>query len=434
MSFYLKCVPFSSTSIPGSESRTGEGHAARQDSSFAPQPVVCPNLKRWLVAVLAAAICPTSARERWMRIVRIDVFAKSYTIVGGTFSMSGGKSASQQDATIVRVATDDGIVGWGEQCGFSPRYLAAHGEGARATLALVAPAVIGLDPRAVQRVYDAMDGALKGHGYGKSALDMACWDILGRANGLPLRDLLGGGYREQLPVYIGIGINTPERMREACARARDAGYRRIQLKVGSDVATDIARIEACLEVVAGFDKVIVDANGFWSQHDAVRVAAAMDASDIFFEQPCATMGQCAAVRRRSSRPFILDESIETWGDILRARQTEAADAVMLKFSRFGGITPLRRARDLCFELGFAMTVEDSAGGDIVSAAMAQVAATIPDGFLINASLIGRMVEERIATDWSPLDGGGSGTLPPGPGLGITVDESRLGAPVLSFGR
>ena len=368
-----------------------------------------------------------------MRIARVDVFAKSYRVAGGTFSMSGGKSASEQDATIVRIETDDGLVGWGEQCGFSPRYLAAYGEGARAGLKLIAPAVIGLDPRAVQRVYDAMDGALKGHDYAKSALDMACWDVLGRASGLPLRDLLGGGYREQLPVYVGIGIGTPERMRESCERARAAGYRRIQLKVGSDVATDIARIGACLEVLAGFEKVIVDANGFWSQHDAVRVVAALNDRDIFFEQPCARMEQCAAVRRRSKRPFIVDESIEGMDDILRAKQSEAADAVMLKFSPFGGITPIRRARDLCLHLGLAMTVEDSAGGDIVSAAMAQVGATIPDGLLINASLIGRMVEERIATDWSPLDGGGFGTLPPGPGLGITVDEARLGAPVFSIG-
>ena len=367
-----------------------------------------------------------------MRIVRIDIFARTYRIAGGTFSMSGGKSAATQDATIVRIETDDGIVGWGEQCAFSPRYIAAHGEGTRAALARMAPAVLGLDPRAVQRVYDAMDGALKGHDYAKCALDMACWDTLGRACGLSLRDLLGGGYRKQLPVYIGIGIDTPQRMREGCERARAAGYRRIQLKVGSDVPTDIARIEACLETLAGFEKVIVDANGFWSQHDAVRVVAALAERDIFFEQPCATMEQCAAVRRRSVRPFILDESINGMDDILRARQTEAGDAVMLKFSRFGGISPVRRARDLCFHLGLAMTIEDSAGGDIASAAMAQFAATVPDGLLINASLIGQMVEERIATDWSPLEGGGTGTLPPGAGLGITIDESRLGAPAQSF--
>jgi L-alanine-DL-glutamate epimerase-like enolase superfamily enzyme len=204
------------------------------------------------------------------------------------------------------------------------------------------------------------------------------------------------------------------------------------LKVGTDVPTDIKRVETCLDVLGGIERVIVDANGFWSQHDAVRVVAALDRYDIFFEQPCATMEQCAAVRRRSSRPFILDESIEDIDDLLRARQSDAADAVMLKFSRFGGITPTRRARDLALQLGFAMTIEDSAGGDIVSAAMAQVGATIPDNALINGSLIGRMVEERHASDWSPLDGGGSGTLPPGPGLGITVDQTRLGSPSLTF--
>ncbi|HSE74506.1 MAG TPA: mandelate racemase/muconate lactonizing enzyme family protein [Dongiaceae bacterium] len=368
-----------------------------------------------------------------MRITRIDVFALRYTIAGGTFSMSGGKSAAQQDSTIVRVETDEGLVGWGEQCGFSPRYLAAYGEGVRSALTLIAPAVIGLDPRRVQRVYDAMDGALKGHLYAKAAIDIACWDLLGRATGLPLRDLLGGAYREQLPLYIGIGIDTPERMRAACERARAAGYRRIQLKVGSDALTDITRINSCLEVLDGFERVIADANGFWSQHEAARVVAALDDRDIFFEQPCATMDECAAVRRRSRRPFILDESIEGMDDLLRARQNDAADAVMLKFSRFGGITPICRARDLAIQLGFAMTIEDSAGGDIVSAAMAQIGATIPDNSLINGSLIGRMVEERIVTNWSPLDGGGFGTLPAGSGLGICVEESRLGTPVLTFG-
>jgi L-alanine-DL-glutamate epimerase-like enolase superfamily enzyme len=367
-----------------------------------------------------------------MRIARVDVFAQRYTIAGGTFSMSGGKSAAQQDSTIVRVETDDGLVGWGEQCGFSPRYLAAYGEGTRSAFNLIGPAVIGLDPRQIQLVYDAMDGALKGHAYAKAPIDMACWDLLGKATGLPLRDLLGGGVREKLPLYLGIGIDTPERMRAVCERTLAAGYRRIMLKVGTDVATDIRRVETCLEILGGIERVNVDANGFWSQHDAVRVAAALDDRDIFFEQPCATMEQCAAVRRRSRRPFVLDESIEGMDDILRARETDAADAVMLKFSRFGGVTPVRRAIDLAKQLGFAMTVEDSAGGDIVSAAMAQVGATIPDAFLINGSLIGRMVEERHATDWSPLDGGGFGLLPPGPGLGITVDESQLGKPVARY--
>ena len=368
-----------------------------------------------------------------MRITRVDVFAKSYKLSRGPFVMSGGKVASEQDATIVRLETDTGLVGWGEQCGFSPRYIAAHGPGARAALALLAPAVIGLDPRLVQRVYDTMDGELKGHEYAKAAIDMACWDLWGRAADMPLRDLLGGGYRERLPLYTGIGIGTPESMQEACRKAIKEGYRRFQVKVGSDVQTDIARVRACAEVLRDAELMIVDANGFWSQHEAVRVVAALDDLDIHFEQPCATLDQCAAVRRRSRRPLILDESIGGYADIIRGSHMEAMDAVMMKLSRHGGITPIRRARDLCIQLGIAMTIEESGGGDIVSAAMAQIAASIPNGLLVNAFLIGRMVEERLATDWSPLDGGGDGTLPPGPGLGITIDESLLGEPILSAG-
>src|SRR5262249_35997322 len=148
-----------------------------------------------------------------MHIDRIDVFAKTYTLTQGPFAMSGGKIASEQDSTIVRLETDTGHVGWGEQCGFSPRYIAAHGEGAGAALGILAPAILGMDPLSIQRVYDAMDGALKGHEYAKSAVDMACWDLLGKFTGLSLHELLGGSYRDRLPLYTGIGIDTPERMR-----------------------------------------------------------------------------------------------------------------------------------------------------------------------------------------------------------------------------
>src|SRR5689334_3833799 len=250
-------------------------------------------------------------------------------------------------------------------------------------MALLAPAVLGMDPRSVQRVYDAMDSALKGHEYAKSTIDMACWDLLGKFTGLSLRELLGGSYHETLPLYTGIGIDTPVRMRIACERARAEGYRRFQVKVGSDVKTDIARARTCLEVLGDAEKVIFDANGYWSQHEAVRVIAQLADSDIYIEQPCATLEECAAVRKRSALPFILDESIGGYGDILRAIQIDAMDAVMMKLSRHGGITPIRRARDLCVQSGIAVTIEESGGGDIVSAAIAQLAATVPEGLLVN---------------------------------------------------
>ena len=104
--------------------------------------------------------------------------------------MSGGRSVKALPSTLVRVTTDDGVVGWGETCPLGPTYLEAHAEGARAALRQFAPALIGADPSNLHAVQDAMDGALRGHAYAKSAVDIACWDVLGRALGVPVSTLL----------------------------------------------------------------------------------------------------------------------------------------------------------------------------------------------------------------------------------------------------
>ncbi len=366
-----------------------------------------------------------------MRIVKIEVFQKTYSMRGGSFSISGGKVATTQDATIVRMETDSGIVGWGEQCAFSPSYLVAHGGGVRAALELLAPALLGMDPSKIEMITIAMDSTMKGHQYAKSAVDIACWDIFGKFTNMRVGDLLGGIHRESIPVYAPISLDTPTAMKEKCVNATKAGYRRFQLKVGSDWRTDIARIQQCAAVLQDAEKVIFDANGAWSQLDAIRVIAAVDHLDIYIEQPCASVEECARVRERSTRPFIIDESLSSLADILNAHRLNAADAVMLKLSRFGGITPIRRARDLCDALGLSMTIEDSGGGDIVSAAMAHLTASVPNRLMVNGFLVGQMVNEHVS-DWSTEHANGFVEIPTGPGLGIQVDENALGSPVASY--
>jgi L-alanine-DL-glutamate epimerase-like enolase superfamily enzyme len=376
---------------------------------------------------VVCAICDPLAIE----ISRIQVFAVRYTLVGGAFTMSGGRIASEQDSTVVRIETDDGLVGFGEQCVFSANFLPAHGGGARATLALLAPAVLGADPRQVDVVYARMDGAVKGHPYAKSALDMACWDILGKATGMRVSDLLGGTFQEEIPLYWGIGVASPEVMRGKVDAALAAGYREIQLKVGTGWREDVDRVEACLELLGDARRVIVDANGIWTQAEAVRAVAAMRELDVFIEQPCMTTEECAQVRLRSPRPFVLDETLTDVAALERARGS--ADAVRLKLSQFGGITPMRRARDLAAGWGLPMTIEDSGGGDIVTAAMTHLSASVPPRMLLNGFLAGEMVNERIAPG-APRAIGGIAHVPTGPGLGIAVDESALGEPVLTFER
>jgi L-alanine-DL-glutamate epimerase-like enolase superfamily enzyme len=296
-------------------------------------------------------------------------------------------------------------------------------------LELLGRAVLGADPRQVDVVYARMDAAARGYQYAKSALDMACWDLFGRATGMGVCDLLGGAHQTEFPVYTGIGIAPPAAMRERCEQSLAAGCTQLQLKVGTTWRADVDRIEACLEVLGGAERVIVDANAYWTQADAVRVVALIDDHDVFVEQPCATIEQCAAVRRTSSRPMILDESLWDIADLLHARDAGAADAVRLKLSRFGGITPVRRARDLALSFGLPLTIEDSGGGDVVSAATAHLACSIPARLLLAGYLPSEMTAEHIAHGAPAVDRGVA-RLPEGPGLGIDLDASALGTRLL----
>ena len=168
-----------------------------------------------------------------MKISRIDVFGFDYTIPGGTLTLSGGRTVSAEHATLVKISTDEGLVGWGEECPFSPTYMLAFAEGARAGIQLMGPALIGADPRQIEEVYARMDSVLYGHAYAKSPIDIACWDILGQATGLPVSDLLGGTVQPRFPLYNVVGVDRPEKMRAHAETLLQQGFRRFQVKVGS---------------------------------------------------------------------------------------------------------------------------------------------------------------------------------------------------------
>jgi L-alanine-DL-glutamate epimerase-like enolase superfamily enzyme len=243
----------------------------------------------------------------------------------------------------------------------------------RAGLEELAPHLLGADPTELLVLNRLMDKQLKGHPYVKSAVDVACWDILGKVTGMPVARLLGGTCGEDVVLYRAISQRPAGEMAENVASYRDAGYRRFQLKVGGNADEDIARIRATREVLEPADKLIADANTGWLPHEAMRVCNAVRDVDVYIEQPCATYRECLSIRERTSLPFILDENIDSIGMLLQAAQDRAMDCVNLKISKLGGLTRARQARDLCVSLGIAMTIEDTWGGDIVTAAIAHLA-------------------------------------------------------------
>src|SRR5436190_3732097 len=209
-----------------------------------------------------------------MKITRLSAYRVDLPLVEGTYKWSGGKSVSTFDSTVVRVDTDEGVVGWGEVCPLGPFYLPAYAEGCRAGLRELGPHLLGWDPCQLGKLNQRMDAALKGHAYVKSAIDMACWDILGQAAKQPVCVLLGGRYGDDFALYRAISQDEPDAMAAKVAGYRAEGYRRFQLKVGGAPDVDIDRICAVRAALEPSDTLVADANTGWLMHDALRVVRA----------------------------------------------------------------------------------------------------------------------------------------------------------------
>src|SRR6266550_7127193 len=164
-----------------------------------------------------------------IKITRIFAHRVELPLREGSYKWSGGKSVSVFDSTVVGVETDGGVVGFGEVCPLGPFYLPAYAEGVRAGLREIGPHLLGLDPRELMKLNQRMDAALKGHPYVKSGIDMACWDILGKATGQPVCTLLGGRYGEDFGLYRAISQESPDAMARRVAGYRADGYTRFQL-------------------------------------------------------------------------------------------------------------------------------------------------------------------------------------------------------------
>ncbi len=347
----------------------------------------------------------------------------------GAYSWST-QSFAAFDSTIVEIETDDDISGHGETCPLGPSYLPAFAQGARAGLATLAPRLIGQDPTRIGEINRTMDTHLKGHPYVKSAIDMACWDIFGKATSQPVHALLGGIQQDSVKLFKVISRDAPDNMVSKLKQYQAQGFKQFQMKVGENANVDIERIIAVHDQLNPGDVLNADANTGWRQHDAVRVVNAVRPYDFYLEQPCLTYEQCLAVRKFCQQPMILDECMDSVELVIRGRQDHAMDAINLKINRVGGLTKACLYRDLCINLGIMMTVEDSWGGEIATAAIAHLAHTLPKEFHFQSSAFHEYSHVEIATG-APIIEDGYMKSSFRPGLGITPNMEVLGDSVFT---
>lgn len=368
-----------------------------------------------------------------MKIQRLDIFQVDLPYAGGVYRLSGGREYPSFDATVVRIRTDNGLEGWGESTPFGATYIAAHARGVRAGIAEMAPRLIGLDPRRVDRVNDAMDAALAGHLHAKAPIDVACWDLFGKSVGLPVCELLGGRTDLRLPVISSIHTGDPDDMRRRVADHRRQGYRGHSVKIGGDPVINAARIEAALSERRPDEFFIVDANGGMSLEAALRMLRLLPPGlDFVLEAPCATWRECVSLRRRTDVPIFWDELVTSEAELVQIIAEDAADGIGLKITKSGGLTRARRQRDLCIAAGYTLSVQDTTGSDIAFAAIVHLAQTVP-AKLLRCALDCRGISKKKTATGNYEVTGGTVAAPREPGLGITPLPEVFDRPVAQYG-
>ncbi|RWB00284.1 MAG: mandelate racemase [Mesorhizobium sp.] len=368
-----------------------------------------------------------------MKIKEIHVFAHDLPVKNGPYTM-GGVKVYALDTTIVKIVTDNGLIGWGETCPLGTTYQPQHAKGARAALDEMAQGMIGAEPLQPVALRRRMDGLLNGHRYAKAAVDMAAYDIMGKQFGMRVADLLGGAVTERVPSYYALGIGEPDEVARIAAERVAEGYPRLQIKIGGrPVEIDIAVVRKVWERVGDRVRLAADANRSLTARDTLRLSRECLDVPFILEQPCNTFEEIKAIRNQLHHAVYLDENTEDLSTVIRAIGEGVCDGFGMKVTRIGGLHAMATVRDLCEARSMPHTCDDAWGGDILAAACVQIGATVSprlnEGVWIAAPYIEGHYDENNGVSVEE----GHIRLPSGPGLGVVPQESCFGSPVASYG-
>ena len=285
---------------------------------------------------------------------------------------------------LVTMYTDAGIVGYGE-CDPWPLFTGDSAEISTLVLARhLGPMLLGCDPTNINQLHRRMDAVIRGQHLTKSAVDMAAYDIWGKASGMPVHQLLGGKRRDTIRCMWSIGGTTPEESVADILWAKEQGYDGCMIKIGTaDYKMDAARTRAVREAVGPDYPLIVDANQGWDVDTAIRYWKLIRDCDIlFFEQPVQSwdVDGMAQVRRAIDIPLSADESVMTIQDARKLIKAEAADVFSIKVTKMGGIQPAKAICQLAEAHGIQVFFNSMIEEGVTQAASLQIGATCSNLF------------------------------------------------------
>ena len=367
--------------------------------------------------------------EKPMEINRIDIIPvsipRSRTLTLSTYGQLGEGTF---DFVLTKIYTDEDIVGVGECPPLPP--LSPESQPVVATMIKnwLAPQLIGEDPFNIERIWEKMDFAAPTYPMSKAALDLALYDIMGKALDTPVYRLLGGLYKKRFPIVGLIGIGTEEEVSSDASRLVEEGYRGLRLKIGRK--RDVAIVRALRDTVGNEVTLRVDCNQGYSTHEAIRAIKAMERYDIeLVEQPTIwwDFKALATVAEAVDTPIMPHESIFLISDVKALIDLGALGVLGLKMYRpGGGITNARKLLDMAKLMGIPCLIHDDVElGVSLAAASHFIAARFRD-LKFKPELSG--YPEWIADDVvkPPIKiKNGYVEVPEGSGLGVELDEEKI---------
>lgn len=330
-------------------------------------------------------------------------------------------------AVIIKMHTNKGIVGFGESVPDEH----VTGESVQTVFATLKhnliPAILGKDPRNIQQIHQYMDEALVFNGAAKAAIDIACYDILGKASNLPIYTLLGGKKKASPMIPKVLSILEPDILARQAKEAVGEGYTELKMKLSTNPVKDIARVKAVREAVGDHVIIRVDVNQGWKTvqvaKETIRQLEPYHVSWI--EQPIAQSGVSffKQLQKESATPLMADESMITPQNLRTLIQDQSVDYINLKLMKSGGIYPVYQLATQAALFGISCQIGSMVESSIASAAGFHVAVSKEN--IISTEISG-------PTKFSKDVGNLTYSLPyvnltNSPGLGIEINDDHLQA-------
>jgi muconate cycloisomerase len=355
--------------------------------------------------------------------IRLDIpFVRPHHMSFGTISVA--------NYVIVRLRTDDGAEGLGEAVTLGgPTWGEESAETIQAVIErYLGPALIGQDPFGLEAIQRRMAGRAKGNYFAKAALEMACFDLVGKALGQPLYNLLGGLYRERIPLSWSLATGDAAADLAEAERLIGRGHGIFKIKVGEQPPrADVERVRQLADALGGRARLRVDANQGWDELTALATIPQLEGCGIeLMEQPVPrwNVEALARIAARVDVPIMADEAVCSPHDAIDLVRRAAADVFALKLAKAGGILPSKAVAAIAEAAGLPCYLGCMIESGVGTAAYAHFGVSTP-AVSLGCELFGPLLlVEDILKEPIRYDQGG--ILPPsGPGLGVELDEARV---------